>query len=157
MNVFKLHWSNRVAPLHPVRETPGNFLADVSRSNSTSSLAIIQDDPLSGKSTQLKPSLLADIRHEFAHLFGMAPSMILGTAIALALSPDEVLVSKEDLKKMKYQNFATGSGHILIPFIIGIGAGWGMDTRILLQTFLVGIRDHFGHTERGTSMYKVLL
>jgi len=21
-----------------------------------------------------------------------------------------------------------GSGHILIPFIIGIGAGWGMDT-----------------------------
>ena len=35
------------------------------------------------------------------------------------LSPDEVLVSKEDLKKLKYQNFATGSGHILIPFIIG--------------------------------------
>ena len=28
------------------------------------------------------------------------------------LSPDEVLVSKEDLKKLKYQNFATGSGHI---------------------------------------------
>jgi len=26
---------------------------------------------------------------------------------------------------MKYQNFTTGSGHILIPFIIGIGAGWG--------------------------------
>ena len=51
------------------------------------------------------------------------------------LSPDEVLVSKEDLKKLKYQNFATGSGHILIPFIIGIGAGWGTDTRILLQTF----------------------
>jgi len=40
------------------------------------------------------------------------------------LSPDEVLVSKEELKKLKYQNFATGSGHILIPFIIGIGAGW---------------------------------
>jgi len=36
------------------------------------------------------------------------------------LSPDEVLVSKE---KLKYQNFATGSGHILISFIIGIGAG----------------------------------
>ena len=30
-----------------------------------------------------------------------------------------------------------------------------MDTRILLQTFLVGMRDHFGDTERGTSMYKV--
>jgi len=36
---------------------------------------------------------------------------------------------------LKYQNFATGSGHILIPFIIGIGAGWGMDTKILLQRF----------------------
>ena len=34
--------------------------------------------------------------------------------------------------------FTTGSGHILIPFIIGIGAGWGTNTRILLQTFLVG-------------------
>ena len=32
------------------------------------------------------------------------------------VSPDEVLVSKEDLKKLKYQNFATGSGYILIPF-----------------------------------------
>jgi len=70
------------------------------------------------------------------------------------LSPDEVLVSKE---KLKYQKFATGSGHILIPFIIGIGAGWGMDTKILLQTFLVGMRDHFGDAERGTSMYKVFL
>jgi len=39
------------------------------------------------------------------------------------LSPDEVLVSKEELKKLKYQNFARGSGHILIPFISGIGAG----------------------------------
>ena len=58
---------------------------------------------------------------------------------------------------MKYQNFATGSGHILIPFIIGIGAGWGMDTKILLQRFLVGMRDHFGDAERGTSMYKVFL
>jgi len=58
---------------------------------------------------------------------------------------------------LKHQNFATGSGHILIPFIIGIGAGWGTDTRILLQTFLVGMRDHFGDTERGTSMYKVFL
>ena len=48
------------------------------------------------------------------------------------LSPDEVLVSKE---KLKYQKFSTGSGHILIPFIIGIGAGWGMDTRILVQRF----------------------
>jgi len=71
------------------------------------------------------------------------------------LSPDEVLVSKEELKKLKYQNFATGSGHILIPFIIGIGAGWGM--KILLQAFLVGMRDHFGDAERGTSMYKVFL
>ena len=51
------------------------------------------------------------------------------------LSPDEVLVSKEKLKKLKYQNFATDSGHILIPFIIGIGAGWGSDTKILLQRF----------------------
>jgi len=58
---------------------------------------------------------------------------------------------------LKYQNFATGSGHILIPFIIGIGAGWGMDTKILLQRFLVGMRDHFGDAERGTSMYKVFL
>jgi len=73
------------------------------------------------------------------------------------LSPDEVLVSKEELKKLKYQNFATGSGHILIPVIIGIGAGWGMDTKILLQTFLVGMRDHFGDAERGTSTYKVFL
>jgi len=32
-----------------------------------------------------------------------------------------------------------------------------MDTRILLQTFLVGMRDHFGDAERGTSMYKVFL
>jgi len=48
------------------------------------------------------------------------------------LSPDEILVSKEKLKKLKYQNFATGSGHILIPFTIGIGAAWGMDTKILL-------------------------
>jgi len=62
------------------------------------------------------------------------------------LSPDEVLISKEKLKKLKYQDFATGSGHIIIPFIIGIGAGWGTDTRILLQTFLVGMRDHFGDT-----------
>jgi len=44
------------------------------------------------------------------------------------LSPDEDLVSKEELKKLMYQNFATGSGHILIPFIIGIGAGRGTDT-----------------------------
>ena len=58
---------------------------------------------------------------------------------------------------MKYQNFATGSGHILIPFIIGIGVGWGTDTRILLQTFLVGMRDHFSDTERGTSLYEVFL
>jgi len=40
---------------------------------------------------------------------------------------------------LKYQNFATGSGHILIPFIIGIGAGWGTDTRILLQIFYVTV------------------
>ena len=26
-----------------------------------------------------------------------------------------------------------------------------------MQTFLVGMRDHFGDTERGTSMYKVFL
>ena len=45
----------------------------------------------------------------------------------------------------------------MIPFIIGIGAGWGTDTRILLQTFLVGMRDHFGDAERGTSIYKVFL
>jgi len=65
------------------------------------------------------------------------------------LSPDEVLVSKESLKKLKYQNFATSSGHILIPFIIGIiGVGGYEDTLILLQTFLVGMRDHFGDTER---------
>ena len=69
------------------------------------------------------------------------------------LSPDEVLVSKEKLKELKYQNFA----HILIPFTIGIGAGWGMDTKILLQRFLVGMRDHFGDAERGTSKYKVFL
>ena len=72
------------------------------------------------------------------------------------LPPDEVLVSKENLKKLKYQNFATVSGHILIPFIVGIGAGWGMDTMILLQRFLVGMRDHFGDAERWTSMHKVL-
>ena len=71
------------------------------------------------------------------------------------LSADEILVSKEKLKKLKYQNFATCSGHILIPFIIGIGAGWAMDTKILLQRFLLGMRDHFGDAERGTSMYKV--
>jgi len=52
---------------------------------------------------------------------------------------------------------ATGSGHIMIPFNFGIGAGWGTDTRILLQTFLVGMRDHFSDAERGTSMYKVFL
>ena len=46
------------------------------------------------------------------------------------LSPDDVLVSKEKLTKLKYQNFATGSGYILIPFIIGIGAGWGMENII---------------------------
>ena len=49
------------------------------------------------------------------------------------------------------------SKNILIPFIFGIGAGWGTDTRILLQTFSVGMRNHFGDAERGTSMYKVLL
>jgi len=32
-----------------------------------------------------------------------------------------------------------------------------MDTKILLQRFFVGIRDHFGDAERGTSMYKVFL
>ena len=32
-----------------------------------------------------------------------------------------------------------------------------MDTRILLQIFLVGMRHHFGDAERGTSMYKVFL
>jgi len=73
-------------------------------------------------------------------------------------SPDEVLVSKEKLKKLKYQNFATGPGHILILFIIGIGAGWGMDTKILLQRFLVGLLDHFVmQREGGTSMYTVFL
>jgi len=56
---------------------------------------------------------------------------------------------------LKYQNFATSSGHILIPFIIGIGAGWGTDTRILLQTFLVGMRHHFGDTERGTEIMQI--
>jgi len=66
-------------------------------------------------------------------------------------------VIKKELKKLKYQNLATVSGHILIPFIIGIGAGWGMHTKILLQRFLVGMRDHFGDAERGTSMYKVFL
>jgi len=49
----------------------------------------------------------------------------------------------------------TGSGHILLPFIIG--AGWGTDTKVLLQRFLVGMRDHFGDAERGTSMYKIFL
>jgi len=33
----------------------------------------------------------------------------------------------------------------------------GTDTKVLLQTFLAGMRDHFGDTERGTSMYKVFL
>jgi len=33
------------------------------------------------------------------------------------LSPDEVLVSKE---KLKYQNFATGSGHILILSLLAL-------------------------------------
>jgi len=33
----------------------------------------------------------------------------------------------------------------------------GTDTRILLQTFLVGMRDYFGDTERGTSVYEVFL
>jgi len=51
----------------------------------------------------------------------------------------------------RYLDFSKGP--ILIPFIIGIGAGWGMDTKILLQRFLVGMRDHFGDAERGTSMY----
>jgi len=32
-----------------------------------------------------------------------------------------------------------------------------MDTKILLQRFLVGMRHHFGDAERGTSMYKVFL
>jgi len=73
------------------------------------------------------------------------------------LSPDEVLISEEKLKKLKYEDFSTGSGHILIPFIIGIGAEWGTDTKVLLQRFLVGMRDHFGDAERGTSMYKVFL
>ena len=45
----------------------------------------------------------------------------------------------------------------MIPFIIGVGAGWGTNTRILLQTFLVGMRDHFGDAERGTSKDKVFL
>jgi len=58
---------------------------------------------------------------------------------------------------LKYRNSATDSGHILVPFIIGIGSGWGMDTKILLQRFLVGMRDHLGDAERGTSMYKVFL
>jgi len=70
------------------------------------------------------------------------------------LSPDEVFVSKEKLKKLKYQNFATGSGHILIPFIIGICAGWGMDTKMLLQRFLVGMRDHLGMQREGYQCIK---
>jgi len=32
-------------------------------------------------------------------------------------------------------------------FVIGIGAGWGMDTKIPLQRFLVGMRDHFGDAQ----------
>jgi len=34
-----------------------------------------------------------------------------------------------------------------------------MDTEMLLQRFLIGLRDHFGDAERGacTSMYKVFL
>jgi len=53
------------------------------------------------------------------------------------------------VKEVEVSKFC-GSGHILIPFIIGVGAG--LDTKILLQTFLVGMRDHFGDAERGTSM-----
>ena len=54
----------------------------------------------------------------------------------------------------KYQPFAKGSGHVLIPFIIGIDAGWGMDTNMLLQRYLITMRDHFGNAERGTSSIK---
>jgi len=32
-----------------------------------------------------------------------------------------------------------------------------MDTKILLQKFLVGMRDHFEDAERGASTYKVFL
>jgi len=59
------------------------------------------------------------------------------------------------LKAEKYQAFETGSGHASIPFNIGIGAEWGMHITMLLQRFLVGMRDQFGDEERGASMYKV--
>jgi len=45
----------------------------------------------------------------------------------------------------------------LTPFIIGIDDGCGLDTKVLLQRFLIGMRDHFGDAERGTSIYKVFL
>jgi len=45
----------------------------------------------------------------------------------------------------------------LIPFIFDIGAGWGMDTRMPLQIFLLGMRDYFRDAEKGTSMYKIFL
>jgi len=46
-------------------------------------------------------------------------------------SSDEVLVYTEKLKAERYQAFKKGSGHLLVPFIIG--AGWGTDTKMLLQ------------------------
>jgi len=51
------------------------------------------------------------------------------------LSPDEVLVSKEKLKKTKYQAFAKGLGYVLIPFIIGSGAGWVWVLRCYCRDF----------------------
>jgi len=32
-----------------------------------------------------------------------------------------------------------------------------MDNKVLLQRFLVGLRDHFSDAERGTSMFEVIL
>jgi len=53
------------------------------------------------------------------------------------LSPGEVLISEEKLKETKYQAFTKGLGHVLMIFIIPIGAGWDMDIKMLciLQRF----------------------
>jgi len=70
------------------------------------------------------------------------------------ISPDEVLVYKEKLKAKNCQALAKATGRVLILSILVLD---GVCNEILLQRFLVSMRDHFGNAEKRTSMYKVFL
>jgi len=56
-------------------------------------------------------------------------------------------ISLQNLKLIR--DVAKCRGHILVPFIIV--ARWALDTKVLLENLLEGMRDSFGNAERQTS------